>query len=131
MEVPSFLGREGSGDSTFSLGGPEPLPEPVAVSIASATVEPALHGVIVRVEGVAPTQGYYGASLVEYRDGEPGPNGLVEMAFVALPPDVTQQPGPAQTRELRAARFYTNAELESIRGVSIQGAGVSRTLSLR
>ena len=61
-------------------------PDPVPVPMRSATAERALHGVIVRVEGEAPTQGYYGAELRPLGDGAPDAAGVVSFRFVAMPP---------------------------------------------
>ena len=57
--MPSFLGREGSTDGVYNLRG-EPLPEPRNLFLRQAAAEPALHGVILRVVGEAPTQGLVG-----------------------------------------------------------------------
>ena len=76
MEVPGFLGREGAGDGFYSVRR-QPPPEPVPVALRQATLERALHGVIIRVDGEAPTQGYWGAALVPLRGGTPDAAGIV------------------------------------------------------
>jgi hypothetical protein len=125
LEIPAFLGREGGGGTTFQLGS-EPLPDPVPLAVREAHVEPALHGVILRVSGLAPAQGYYGAALGRSRvAAEPG---ILAYEFIALPPDVTEVIGPQQTRELRAGLFFSNGELRGVRGFRVSGSGGSQIL---
>src|SRR3954466_2480629 len=66
MEIPSFMGREGdSGNYNFNLiGKHEAPPQARPVQLRQAVAERALFGVIVRVTGEAPTQGYSTAQLV-------------------------------------------------------------------
>jgi hypothetical protein len=82
--------------------------------------------VILRVSGLAPAQGYYGAALVRSRvAAEPG---ILAYEFIALPPDVTEVIGPQQTRELRAGLFFSNGELRGVRGFRVSGSGGSQIL---
>ena len=53
--MPDFIGREGNtGNAFYSVRG-KPAPVAVPVPMRSATTEPALYGMILRVEGLAPT----------------------------------------------------------------------------
>ena len=85
MEVPGFLGREGNAQGYYSVRR-QPPPEPVPVAMRSAVLEPALHGVIIRVEGEAPTWGYYSPTLVPVNDGAPDAAGIVSFRLMAVPP---------------------------------------------
>ena len=69
-----FLGREGGGDGFYSVRG-EPPPEPRSVPLRQAAAEPALHGVILRVAGEAPTQGFYPPSSARSAAARPTPPG--------------------------------------------------------
>jgi hypothetical protein len=129
VEIPDFLGREGGDDSRYRLGGEE-LPDPVPVAMRSATAERALHGVIVRVEGEAPTQGYWGAELRPVGGGEPDAAGVVSFRFMAVPPASVEAVGPARTRQLSAAVFVPNLALRQTRAVRVAGIGTAETLPL-
>jgi hypothetical protein len=126
--MPDFLGREG-GDGYYSVRGEEP-PQPVPVAMRSATAERALTGVIVRVEGEAPTQGYWGAALRPLGDGAPDAAGVVSFRLTAIPPAEVEAVGPARTRELSAAVFVPNRALRQTRAVRVAGLNAAETLPL-
>jgi hypothetical protein len=126
--MPNFLGREG-GDGFYRLGGEE-LPDPVPVAMRSAVAERSLTGVIVRVEGEAPAQGYWGAALEPVGAGAPDASGVVSFRFVAIPPTSVEAVGPARTRRLSAAVSVPNLALKSTRAVRIAGIGTAQTLPL-
>jgi hypothetical protein len=127
MEVPPFLGREGSGAGTYSLDE-EPLPEPVPVPLRRAEAERGLHGVIVRAEGIAPTQGYWGAELRPAAG--PDAAGVLGFQLVAVPPPAPEAVGPERTRVLTAGVFLPNLALEDLSAVRVAGAAGVRTLPL-
>jgi hypothetical protein len=129
MEVPGFLGREGNAAGFYSVRG-EPAPDPEPVALQTAVLERALHGVIVRVEAVAPTQGYYSATLVPLNDGEPDAAGIVTFQLVAMPPPEAQAAGPARTRTMSAATFLPTLGLKNVRAVRVAGVGTATTLTL-
>ena len=129
-EIPQFLGREGTGQSLYTIR-PEPLPDPVPVPLRSAELERALHGVILRVEGVAPRQGYFNAELLPLGGGAPDSAGVVGFGLVAVPPPVPGAVGPERTRLLTAAVFVPNRALKDLRGFRVAGSGATRTLPLR
>jgi hypothetical protein len=132
FEMPDFLGREGAGaSSTYELGGADPLPDPVPVPLRSAELERALHGVILRVEGVAPRQGYYGAELLPLGGGAPDAAGVVSYQLLAVPPEAPGAIGPERTRLLSAAVFVPNRALRDLRGFRVAGTGTGQTLALR
>ena len=129
--VPNFVGREGNaGNSFYSIRG-KPAPDPVAVPMRSATTEPALYGMIVRVEGLAPTWGYHTASLRPLSDG-PDAAGIMSFQFMAIPPSETEPAGAPQTREISAAIFVPDISLKKLRGVRVTGVGQQvQTLPIR
>ena len=128
MEVPGFLGREGNYDGFYSVRG-APTPEPVAIPFRTAVLEPALHGVIVRIEAEAPTQGYYAATLVPMNDARPDAAGIVTFQLVATPPADPQAVGPARTRTLTAAAFMPTLALKNVRAIRVAGLGNAVTLT--
>jgi hypothetical protein len=130
VQVPEFLGRDGTGGGSYSLR-PEPLPEPVPIPMRMARAERGLRGQIVRVEAVAPTQGFFAAELMPLGGGVPDANGVMSYRLVARPPQTPQAVGPERTRELHAAVFVPDRALRNMRAVRITGSNTSQTLSLR
>ena len=126
-EVPAFLGREGGGDGIYTFGGTD-LPVPVRLPLRQAVLEQALHGVIVRAESVAPTQGYYTAQLRPLGGGAPDAAGIVSFEMIAYPPGAPEATGPERTRILTAAVFMPNLTLRDVRGFRV--AGVNQAVSL-
>lgn len=129
MEIPSFVGREGGGQEFYSIRGEAP-PEPVALPLREATLDRALHGVIIRADGEAPTQGYYSAALVPLNNGAPDASGLVTFEFMAVPPREAQAIGPARSRQITAAVFLPTLALKNIRGFRVTGAGTVHTIPM-
>jgi hypothetical protein len=130
VPVPDFLGREGSGSGSYSIR-PEPLPDPVPIPMRLARVEPGLRGQIVRVEAVAPTQGYFSATLAPMNGGVPDENGVMAYTLIARPPIGPQGIGPERTREMNAAIFVPNRALRNMSAVRITGSNTTQTLQLR
>ena len=104
MPVPDFLGRGGGQKTAFDLFGPEGLAS-ISIAPSVVVVEPALNGAIIRVEGVAPTQGYHSPQLLVANIGRPDASGTLQLEFVAIPPPEPADIGPNETRELRAGFF--------------------------
>lgn len=129
-QVPDFLGREGDGGGAFTVR-PDPLPDAVPLPMRSARAERGLRGYIVRVEAVAPTQGYHSAELVPLNGGQPDQNGVLPYELRARPPSTPQATGPEQTRELRAAVFVPTRALRNMNAVHITSATSAQTLPLR
>ena len=131
LRVPDFLGREGDGGGSFTLNDDTPMLDPVPVPMRMARVERGLRGQIVRVEIVAPTQGYYAADLVALNGGVPDQNGVMSYMLVARPPATPQAVGPERTRELNAAVFVPTRALRNMSAVRITGSNTTQTMSLR
>lgn len=136
VEVPEFLGREGTGDSNFGFSA-EPLPTSEPIQVTSARVETALRGIIVRVDGLSPTQGYYGAQLerrtpapIQAEQVDQPTSGLIELNLIAFPPPEPETVGPASTRVLRAAIFLPTRLLEDATGVRVYGGEQATTIAL-
>ncbi len=130
--IPDFVGREGNaGNSFYAVRGGKPEPNPVAVPMQSATTEPALYGMILRVEGLAPTWGYHTASLRPLGDG-PDAAGIMSFQFLAIPPSGTEPAGAPRTREISAAIFVPDISLGKLRGLRVTGVGQQvQTLPVR
>ncbi|HET9069114.1 MAG TPA: hypothetical protein VFN28_10765 [Amaricoccus sp.] len=130
MEVPGFVGRQGGGDGFYSIRGEAP-PEPRTVALRETAAERALHGVILRVTGEAPTQGYYSATLRPLGGGAPDPAGILTFELVATPPAEPHAVGPARTRILTAGLFMPTKALKDLRGFRVTGGGAVQTVTLR
>ena len=131
MEIPDFVGREGGSDGYYRLRGEEPPPEPRTVALRQTEAERALHGIILRVVGEAPTQGYYSAFLRPLGGGAPDAAGILSIELVATPPAAPQTVGPARTRVLSAGIFMPTQSLKDLRGFRVAGAGTVHTVTLR
>lgn len=127
-EVPGFLGREGNAAAFYNPRG-EPAPEVQAIPLGQAVTERGPYGVIVRVEGVAPSGGFWGAELSPLGEG-PDANGVLAFRFVAFPPDDPTYAGPAQTRTLTAGAFVPNITARKVRSVRIESASGVQTLAM-
>ena len=84
---------------------------------------------IVRAQGVAPTQGFYAAELVPTA-AVPDAAGILGFELTAIPPSGPEAVGPERTRLLDAAFFLPTLALRDLRGVRVAGAGSARTLPL-
>lgn len=129
IEMPEFLGRQGSGDATYVIGGEE-MPLPVAIMPSRVSLEPALNGALLTVEGIAPTQGYHSAQLLVADNGLPDATGRIRLEFIAVPPAAAQDVGPVVTRELQAAHFVPVRMFRKVTAIEVSGAGSVQTLSL-
>jgi len=129
-DVPEFLGREGTGQSNFQLGGEE-LPFSVPVPLAQASLERSSTGSILVARGVAPTQGFHTAGLSPMDDGRPDAAGIITYRFTAIPPAGPEAVGDPRTRGIQAAAFIPTRAEKNLRGVRVTGADTSRTLTFR
>jgi hypothetical protein len=105
---------------------PVDLPDAVPVPMREANVERGYGGVILRVTGVAPTQGWFNAALLpaEAPDGA----GVLTVSLVAVPPLAPEAVGPERTRLLMTAAFLQDLELREIRAFRIVASNQSVTL---
>jgi hypothetical protein len=129
IEVPQFLGREGTGQPVYTLGGEE-VPLPLAMTPRDVTLETALNGALLRVQGVAPTQGYHSAQLLVANNGEPDEAGMIRLEFIAVPPTTQEAVGPDPTRQIQAAYFIPARAFRRVNGVQVAGADTLQTLTL-
>lgn len=128
MEVPGFLGREGNAAGFYNPRG-EPAPDAQAIPLGQAVAERAPYGVIVRVAGVAPAGGFWGAELSPLGDG-PDASGVLAFRFVAFPPAEPTFTGAAQTRTLTAGAFIPTITARKVKSVRIESASGVQTLAM-
>lgn len=114
-----FRGR----DAPAGPAAPVDRHEPVAAVLAVEAGQ-AHRGLIVTATGAAQLQGYFRPELRLRNGGRPGPDGFIELDFVAIPPETTTlQPGDAATRRLVAAQFLPSDLVAAARGVRVIAAG--------
>jgi hypothetical protein len=89
-------------------------------AVRSASADRGRQGVILRAEGVAPMQGFHSPEL---RTVARGADGIETVELRAMPPLGPEPVGPERTRLLPAGRFYSNRELQEIRGFRVVAGG--------
>ena len=107
---------------------PPDLPDAVPVPVREAVLERGYGGAILRVTGVAPTQGFFNAALVAQNDGEPDAAGVLGVSFVAVPPETFEAVGPERTRLLLSAAYLSERELRDIRAIRLTAGPTVVTL---
>ncbi len=119
--VPGFLGREGNANANYAANPAVSIPDPVPLPLRMAVAERGAFGVILRVEGLAPTQGFYEAALLPLNEGRPDAAGVVSLELVAIPPTPPGAVGPERTRTLSAATFFSNRALKPVSAFRVRG----------
>lgn len=106
--------------------------------IISARWEPLNEGRLLVATGIAPTKGYHHAELVTLRPQpqgriSPGPDGVLRLRFVALPPPPTDEaarlPANPAVDSITVALTLSNTQLAGVTQVEI--AGASNVVTLR
>jgi hypothetical protein len=98
-------------------------------AVRAASADRGRQGVILRAEGIAPFQGFHAPEL---RPIARGADGIETVELRAMPPlDETLVVGPERSRLLAAARFYSNRDMQEIRGFRIVAAGNSLSAAAR
>jgi len=96
---------------------------PLVQTITALSVDRAPSGALVRAVGVAPTQGYFNAELVETGIS----NGVLVLEFRAQAPTGFEAEGTPRSREINAGYVIDAATLADIRTVRVQAATNART----
>ncbi|MBU2993564.1 hypothetical protein Q4555_13015 [Octadecabacter sp. 1_MG-2023] len=92
-------------------------------SVTELRIERSATGAIVRATGIAPTQGYYNAELVNAGVS----NGVLTLEFRAQAPSSFEAQGNTRTRQISAAYIIDSADLSGIRSVRVQAQTNART----
>jgi hypothetical protein len=107
---------------------PRDLPDAVPLPVREATFERAYGGAILRVTGVAPTQGYFNAALVAENEGAVDAGGAMTVTFLAVPPETPEDVGPERTRLLMSGAYLSDLELRSVRAIRLVAGSQVMTL---
>ncbi len=129
-DLPGFLGSS-SNDGTYTFGAETIVAEPELLFLRSTHVERSINGIILRAEGIAPTQGWYSAALLASLTPPDTDRGTYYLDFVAIPPEEAATVGPERTRELRAAIFLPDRYLEKVSSIHITGQQRTETVSVK
>ena len=105
-------------------------PEGVAVAqILALAIEPAAGGAILRVTGLSPTLGAYDVRLVPEFDLEiDGPLQTLEYSLKTEYSTRSRPAAPQRSRELTAAVFLSDEDLEGVREIRVSGAENARSV---
>ena len=104
--------------------------EGVAVAqILALAIEPAAGGAILRVTGLAPTLGAYDVRLVPEFDLEiDGPLQTLQYSLKTEYSTRSRPAAPQRSRELTAAVFLSDEDLEGVREIRVSGAENARSV---
>lgn len=118
IQLPGFLG---SSRQQAEAAVPAAELEPRVLPLRNAVAERGLRGVIINVEGLAPTQGFHTATLVPLNEGLPDAAGVIAYELRATPPAIEGAQGPEPTRLVLAAAFVSEGALRGVRGFRVNG----------
>ena len=112
------------------LRSEQAAPEGVAVAqILALAIEPAAGGAILRVTGLAPTLGAYDVRLVPEFDLEiDGPLQTLQYSLKTEYSTRSRPAAPQRSRELTAAVFLSDEDLEGVREIRVSGAENARSV---
>lgn len=99
-------------------------PRLLVADVVSMNVEPYSGGAIVRATGIAQTQGWWDAELVELETDEAG---HLILEFRLFPPVAQQDVNTPRSREITVAMTLSPARLENISRITVQGESNART----
>lgn len=112
----------------------EPAPEvfvvdnrPPVQTVRSVRRDRLPGGVVVTAVGVPEVQGYWDAELVPLTDDGPV-NGQLVFEFRVAPPLTPEQPGTERSREVVAARFLSDIQLQGVNSVVVNAESNSRSV---
>ena len=105
-------------------------PEGVTVAqILALAIEPAAGGAILRVTGLSPTLGAYDVRLVPEFDLEiDGPLQTLEYSLKTEYSTRSRPAAPQRSRELTAAVFLSDEDLEGVREIRVSGTENARSI---
>lgn len=100
----------------------------LVADLTTLKIERVSGGAIIRVKGVASTQGAFDVRMQPENDDHEAVKGVLTYTLLAVQPPGFRQ-GPAQSREITAAVFRTDQELANVRTIRVVGS--NKTLQSR
>ncbi len=92
-------------------------PRALVPQITDLVIERTPDGAIVRATGLPPEQGWWAAELVEIEGDDPALRGY---EFRILPPPVPTRAGTPFSRQVVAAAFLSNFDLQEVSRIQVQ-----------
>ncbi|GAA6207539.1 hypothetical protein NBRC116601_08320 [Cognatishimia sp. WU-CL00825] len=93
----------------------------IIANVTELKIERASGGAVIRVKGVASTQGAYDVLLKPENERALPVDGVLTFTLLAVQPSGFRQ-GPERSRELTVAVFKTDQDLQSVRTIRVLGA---------
>ena len=100
----------------------------LVAELTTLRIERVAGGAIIRVKGIASTQGAFDVRMEPENEDQEPVKGVLTYTLLAVQPPGFRQ-GPAQSREITAAVFRTDQELANVRTIRVVGA--NKTLQSR
>ena len=100
----------------------------LVADLTTLKIERVAGGAIIRVKGIASTQGAFDVRMEPENEDQEPVKGVLTYTLLAVQPPGFRQ-GPAQSREITAAVFRTDQELANVRTIRVVGA--NKTLQSR
>ena len=124
----NWFGRSAPAATVTTPAADQPAdPRALVAEVVAMEVTAQPGGAIVHATGLPPTQGWWQADLVAANGGVPV-DGVLSYRFVVEPPPAsTARVSTPQSREVTAAVFVTERDLEGVRSITVIGASGSRT----
>lgn len=109
--------------------GPVEYQGVLVAQVLEMSIEPAAGGAILRVKGLTPTLGAYNVQLVpEFDLEEDGPLQTLEYSLKTEFSTRSRPAAPERSRELTAAVFLSDEDLEGVRTIRVTGAENARSV---
>ena len=100
----------------------------LVADLTTLKIERVAGGAIIRVKGIASTQGAFDVRMEPENEDQEPVKGVLTYTLLAVQPPGFRQ-GPARSREITAAVFRTDQELANVRTIRVIGA--NKTLQSR
>jgi len=134
MNPRNWFGQEQVQTLEPKTGYPDPKKDPrdLIAEVTKLEVKPTQGGAIVAVEGITPTQGWWGASLLAENDGH-AVDGVMTYRFVVAQPDPASPAAnrvlTPESRAVTAAAYINNVRLAEVKKIVVIGATSQRSVS--
>lgn len=135
VTVAASCGRQDPTTLEPEEGYPDPFVDarPLVADVRNITLDPTPGGAILRATGITATQGWWDIGMRRDRAEDETPADRT-YALRGRPPvdatgDAVAAPvGPVALREVEAAVFLSDSDLEGLRRITVRGATTSRSL---
>lgn len=109
------------GSASESPAPAEPVRKDPVPIVESLELGQAHRGVIATATGLADLAGFFSPELRLLNDGRPAADGMIELAFVARPPEAATMAADPAARRLVAALYIPAELMAAAKGVRVVG----------